>query len=940
MSSEALASTRLEVRHAGSQLGRLGVVAATGDSIPNPDPDLEVRLEVPLPAGMPASSETAFFIYGSCFHRRLRIRAIEVLTGSEATPATYGMPRADLHAAVHQSDAARPGPGREILDDPGHHAYRSGFWAIAPLRMPPSGAVEVALAIEISDGSSQQVTLGAVPVVSPAKPDDEAVELAQARGARVGLAMATYEPEIELFRTQIESIRSQTVEDWICVISDDCSSPSRFGRMQEVVSRDERFVLRRAPRRRGFYRNFERALELMPREVPYLALADQDDRWYPDKLETLLGAIGDAQLVYSDQRVLDEEGRELSPSYWTGRRNNYDNLPSLLLANTITGAASLFRRELLDRALPFPETPGTQYHDHWLALVALACGRIAYVDRPLYDYVQHGSAALGRAAASVSAAPGAREIVRRLRHRRGLAQIVASRTGYFFDLTRLQLLARVLLMRCGSSMRWRDRRALRRLLRVERSPLSLAWLALRPVRNVGRQSVTLGAERLMLQAVAWRYAVLALSVGQSRPHAWSNYDASLPPPSPPRSTVAAVDQPFVRHLASKVEPLQLSITDRAPKRVNLLIPTIDLTHLFGGYIAKFNLARRLAERGHRTRLVTVDPAPQLPRDWRERVESFAGLDGLFDTVEIALGRDRDAPLELNPEDSLIATTWWTADIAGHMLRSLTGRRFLYLIQEYEPYTFPMGSLAALAKATYELPHVALFSTELLRDFFAARRYGVFAAGEKEGRRDSVSFENAITRVSPPSAGEMGARERRRLLFYARPEAHAARNMFELGALALTQAILNDVFGSRWSFHGIGAVDEPEDVRLASANLQMVTRRGQSDYAEFLTGFDVGLALMFTPHPSLVPLEMASAGLVTVTNTFETKTRGAMEAISGNLLAAEPSLDGIVAGLQQAVERADDSEARVANSAVDWSRDWDQSLDDRLMESVERLLAAC
>ena len=152
-----------------------------------------------------------------------------------------------------------------------------------------------------------------------------------------------------------------------------------------------------------------------------------------------MGEVGDAELVYSDQRVVDEEGRVLSPSYWTERRNNYDNLASLLLANTVTGAASLFRRDLLDRALPFPDTPGTQYHDHWLALVALASGRIRFIDRPLYDYIQHGSAALGHAAASVPAAPGVREIVRRLRRRRGLPQIVASRTGYFFDLIRLQL---------------------------------------------------------------------------------------------------------------------------------------------------------------------------------------------------------------------------------------------------------------------------------------------------------------------------------------------------------------------------------------------------------------------------------------------------------------------------------------------------------------------
>ena len=39
--------------------------------------------------------------------------------------------------------------------------------------------------------------------------------------------------------------------------------------------------------------------------------------------------------------------------------------------------------------------PGVPYHDHWLALVALAGGDLAYVDRPLYDYVQHRAAVQG-----------------------------------------------------------------------------------------------------------------------------------------------------------------------------------------------------------------------------------------------------------------------------------------------------------------------------------------------------------------------------------------------------------------------------------------------------------------------------------------------------------------------------------------------------------------
>ena len=56
-----------------------------------------------------------------------------------------------------------------------------------------------------------------------------------------------------------------------------------------------------------------------------------------------------------------------------------------------------------------------------------------------------------------------------------------------------------------------------------------------------------------------------------------------------------------------------------------------------------------------------------------------------------------------------------------------------------------------------------------------------------------------------------------------------------------------------------------------AALELLPRREQGGYADVLRDHDVGLALMYTPHPSLVPIEMASAGMLTVTNSFENKT---------------------------------------------------------------------
>ena len=194
--------------------------------------------------------------------------------------------------------------------------------------------------------------------------------------------MTTCDPPLALFRRQIESIRAQTHPDWVCVISDDCSQPERFAAIQEVLGDDPRFLLSRGSHRLGFYRNFERALALAPAGASHVALADQDDRWHPDKLATLLAELGDAQLVYSDARVVDGDGRVLADSYWGRRSNNHSDLLSLLVANSVTGAASLFPASLLRDALPFPPAQFAHFHDHWLALVALSLGDIAFVERP------------------------------------------------------------------------------------------------------------------------------------------------------------------------------------------------------------------------------------------------------------------------------------------------------------------------------------------------------------------------------------------------------------------------------------------------------------------------------------------------------------------------------------------------------------------------------
>src|SRR5689334_52088 len=123
------------------------------------------------------------------------------------------------------------------------------------------------------------------------------------RAPSVAICMATFEPDPPLLKRQIASIKVQTHEAWTCLISDDGSSAERFELLGRLIGDDPRFTISRGEERHGFYRNFERALRMVPPEADFVALADQDDRWYPEKLAALVAACDRARLAYSDMRV-------------------------------------------------------------------------------------------------------------------------------------------------------------------------------------------------------------------------------------------------------------------------------------------------------------------------------------------------------------------------------------------------------------------------------------------------------------------------------------------------------------------------------------------------------------------------------------------------------------------------------------------------------------
>ena len=207
------------------------------------------------------------------------------------------------------------------------------------------------------------------------------------------MVLAAFRPDPHLLEQQLASIAAQSHDDFACLIGFD-GPDERVASTRELVRGDGRFTVREYDENLGVYRHFERLLSQVPPEAPWVALCDQDDRWYPERLARMLPSLRQhgTTAVVGQARVVDARGNVLQPS--TGRHQS--DVSGLLWQNEVTGALTVLDTGVLEAALPFPdsESPAAM-HDHWLAVVAAATGRVRVLPDVVQDYVQHDANVLG-----------------------------------------------------------------------------------------------------------------------------------------------------------------------------------------------------------------------------------------------------------------------------------------------------------------------------------------------------------------------------------------------------------------------------------------------------------------------------------------------------------------------------------------------------------------
>lgn len=220
----------------------------------------------------------------------------------------------------------------------------------------------------------------------------------------VTILLATFNGE-QYLTELLDSILAQTYQNWMLLVSDDCSSDAT----PQILSR--------------YCKKYPDKIRVLEKETPfgcacgnffylmrncsddYMMFCDQDDIWKSDKIEVTIQRLMEIEgraekcpvLVHTDLEVVDSALKPISPSFMQYSKLCAERyaLNQLLIQNIVTGCTVMINKLLRDMALEVKDIGNVLMHDWWLALIASAFGEIGYIDKSTIMYRQHGSNEVG-----------------------------------------------------------------------------------------------------------------------------------------------------------------------------------------------------------------------------------------------------------------------------------------------------------------------------------------------------------------------------------------------------------------------------------------------------------------------------------------------------------------------------------------------------------------
>ena len=361
-------------------------------------------------------------------------------------------------------------------------------------------------------------------------------------------------------------------------------------------------------------------------------------------------------------------------------------------------------------------------------------------------------------------------------------------------------------------------------------------------------------------------------------------------------------------------PLQVFSIPSSGRRVNLVTDSINSSSLFGGVSTSIIFCALLAKRLNCQLRVITRTEKAASHNFFEVLKNnnVAYKDNVeFMYVDLF---STSIDIDVSSDDIFVATSWWTAHSC---LESVEANKIIYFLQEDERMFYSYGDDHLRCSSVLSNPDIKfVINTKFLFDHFVSQGFKNIAQNGQWFEPSFSSYEDIRT-LNQHSASK------KKFFFYARPNNH--RNLFYLGLktinAAVTRGILNlEVWEVCFVGQNLSTVDFPRAFEPT-----VIEGLNWAEYASFIGSVEVGLSLMYTPHPSYPPLDLAASGAIAVTNQHGIKQD--LSCYSDNIICKRADVESLLKGIEEAISLSGNERLRLENYKNNkLLKDWEKSFE--------------
>lgn len=195
---------------------------------------------------------------------------------------------------------------------------------------------------------------------------------------KVAILLSTYNGE-KYLREQIDSILAQTYDNFELIVRDDGSRDSTVEIVKEYMEKSDKEITLMVGKNLGFIKSFFELLKHS--DADYFSFADQDDIWFPNKIELAVNSLNKLDdtkpnMSFSNVDYYDTEMNFMGKGDSENKKPSFLNSLYECINQGMTMVINKTARDYIIKNIP----EKCFFHDWWTYMICTAFGNVVQDD--------------------------------------------------------------------------------------------------------------------------------------------------------------------------------------------------------------------------------------------------------------------------------------------------------------------------------------------------------------------------------------------------------------------------------------------------------------------------------------------------------------------------------------------------------------------------------